>query len=95
MAEYHLSNEAINDLIAIARYGDEHHGITRSNAYRDQLKTHFSKLAEQPKLYTAVDDIREGYRRSVSGVHSIYYRIQGDEVVIVRVLRAQDVKNLL
>ena len=39
---------------------------------------HFEQLAENPWLYQAVDDIREGYRRSVCGVDSIYYRIDGE-----------------
>ena len=74
MAGYRLSQSAKDDLIAIARYGDEKFGIARSNRYRDRLKQRFSVLAEQPQLYPAVDHIQPGYRRSVCGVHSIYYR---------------------
>ncbi len=95
MASYRLSNEAKNDLINIATYGDQNFGIAQSDAYRDQLKAHFSKLADQPELYMAVDHIRKGYRRSVCGVHSIYYRIEEQGVLIVRVLRAQDIKTQL
>jgi toxin ParE1/3/4 len=42
-------------------------------------------------LYQTVDDIREGYRRSVCGVDSIYYRIVGDTVEIMCILGQQDV----
>ncbi len=35
---------------------------------------HFEQLAEQPLLYS-VTDFREGYRRSVCGSESVYYRI--------------------
>ena len=93
MAKYRLSNAAKNDLFEIAIYGDENFGISQSNVYRDQLKAHFSRLAEQPKLYAAVNDIRKGYRRSVCGVHSIYYKIEGQGVLIVRVLRAQNIET--
>ncbi|MCW5784128.1 MAG: hypothetical protein KIT39_12515 [Nitrospirales bacterium] len=40
--------------------------------------------------------MRAGYRRSVFGRHSIYYRIDEQGVEIMRVLRRQDPeKNLL
>ena len=47
-------------------------------------------MAEQPQLHQAVDDIREGYRRSVCGVDSIYYRIVDDTVEIMCILGQQD-----
>ncbi len=90
MAGYRLNNIAKEDLLAIARWGDEHHGVKRSNQYRDDLKAHFTFLAGNPLLYPAVGHIRPGYRRSVCGVHSVYYRIDGDTVEIMSVLRAQD-----
>ena len=90
MGEYRLSQSARNDLIAIAQYGDEHFGVAQSDLYRDQLKQRFSVLAAQPKLYPAVDHIRPGYRRSVCGSHSIYYRIDAQSVEIVRILKHQD-----
>jgi len=90
MGEYRLSRRAQDDLIAIAEYGDENFGVAQSDRYRDQLKQRFSVLAEQPQLYPAVDHIRPGYRRSVCGSHSIYYRIDGQGVEIVRVLKHQD-----
>lgn len=90
MARYCLNNIAKEDLLAIARWGDEHHGVERSNQYRDDLKAHFVFLAENPLLYPAVEHIRSGYRRSVCGVHSVYYRINGDIVEIMSILRAQN-----
>jgi len=77
-------------LIEIAQYGDDRYGVEQSNRYRDQLKQRFSVLAHQPLLYPAVDYIREGYRRSVCGVHSIYYRVEGGTVEIIRILKQQD-----
>lgn len=56
MASYRLTTAAANDLMEIARYGDERFGVAQSDAYRDQLKAHFSRLAQQPKLFAAVDD---------------------------------------
>ncbi len=67
----------------------EQFGIEQSALYRDKLKQRFLELTEAPLMYPAVDDIREGYRRSVCGVHSIYYRIHADYVEIMRVLGRQ------
>ena len=53
------------------------------------------KLAEQPGLYRTVDEIRTGYRRSVCGSDSIYYRVVGDTVEIMRILGQQDINEWL
>lgn len=93
MPEYRLTESAKEDLIAIAHYGDENFGVAQSNRYRDPLKQRFLLLADQPILYPAVEHIRAGYRRSVCGVHSIYYRIIGQDVEIVRILGRQSPEN--
>ncbi len=93
MAAYQLSQKAAEDLLQIALFGDKHFGIAQSDRYRDMLKQRFSGIANQPRLYPRVDHIRIGYRRSVCGAHSIYYRIDSQNtVIIVRVLGHQDLK---
>ena len=94
MRSYKLSETAKKDLILIARYGDEHYGIPQSDEYREHLKQRFSTVAEQPMLYPSVDHIRAGYRRSVCGSHSIYYRVENNIVEIMRVLGRQDLTEL-
>jgi len=95
MPNYHLSEAAKEDLIRIAQYGNEYFGVTQSDHYRDQLKRRFLIIAERPLFFPAVDHIRVGYRRSVCGAHSIYYRIEGDSIEIIRIIGRQDVdKNL-
>ena len=68
-------------------------GIRKALAdqYYDAFFDRFEQLAKQPYLYQAVDDIREGYRRSVCGVDGIYYRVDGDTVEIMCILGRQDV----
>ena len=95
MPKYYLSKLAEEDLTEIARYGDENFGVIQSDKYRDQLKQRFLVIAEKPKLFPAVDHIRIGYRRSVIGSHTIYYRIANDGVEIVRVLGRQDISKVL
>lgn len=46
-------------------------------------------------MYQSVDDIRKGYRRSVCGVDSIYYRVVDGTVEIMRILGQQDVDQWL
>jgi toxin ParE1/3/4 len=94
MASYRLSEKADEDLSQLYEYGVIHYGQDRADRYYDGLIERFEQLAENPRLYPAVDHIRPGYRRSVYGRHSIYYRIDQDEIVIVRILGQQDPKQL-
>lgn len=89
MGKYILSKDAKTDIIAIAQYGDDNYGIEKSNLYCSQLEEHFEQLASQPHLYQAVDFIRKGYRRSVSGRHAVYYRVKKDHVEIMRIMGRQ------
>ena len=90
MPKYRLTQKAEHDLLNIASYGIEQFGVERSRQYYNKLKQRLDKLAEQPELYPLVEHVRKGYRRSVCGVHSIYYRIDQESVEIVRVLGRQD-----
>ena len=54
MPEYWISKHVLEDLIAIAHYGDERCGIQASDAYRDKLIRRFGALAEKPLRYPPV-----------------------------------------
>lgn len=94
MASYRLSEKADEDLSRLYEYGITHFGQDRADRYYDGLIERFEQLAENPRLYPAVDHIRPGYRRSVYGRYSIYYRIDQDEIMIVRILGQQDPQQL-
>ena len=70
-------------------------GSAQADRYFDGLFDRFDRLTENPLLYPAVDEIRAGYRRSVYGVHSIYYRVQDGDIEIMRVLGREDPKVLI
>ena len=70
-------------------------GIEQTESYTKGLIEHFQLLANSPLLYQAVDDIREGYRRSVYRTHSVYYRVDGNEIEIVRVLGRENPQTAL
>lgn len=59
-------------------------------AYLDQ----FELIAEQPFLFPSVDFIRQGYRRSVCGADSIYFRIENDTVEIMAIIGRQDLDGI-
>jgi len=91
MAKYRISEDAKADLSRIYRRGIRDYGEALADQYYDAFFDRFEELAEQPYLYQAVDEIREGYRRSVCGVDSIYYRVEGNTVEIMAILGQQDV----
>ena len=77
----------------IYRHGVREYGDALADQYYDAFFDRFEELAEQPYLYQAVDEIREGYRRSVCGVDSIYYRVEDDTVEIMAILGQQDLDD--
>lgn len=90
MASYRLSDMALADLERLYERGILTFGLRLADKYYDELLARMQQIADRPKLSPAVNDIRKGYRRSVCGVDSIYYRIGEQGVEIVRVLGRQD-----
>ncbi len=96
MAAYRLTQTAKDDLRRIYFYGWEQWGEAAADRYHDALFDRFEEIAERPHSYPAVDDLREGYRRSVCGVDSIYYRVGDDGVIeIMTILGSQDTDEIL
>ncbi len=95
MGNYRLSAEAKADLKRIYRRGLREHGEVQADKYYNAFFDRFEQLAQQPLLYQAVDDIREGYRRCVCGVDSIYYRLDGKTVEIMAIIGRQDIDKRL
>ena len=95
MGNYKLTEDAKEDLRFIYRYGVKEFGEAQADLYYDALFRHFEQIADNPYLYQAVDRIRKGYRRSVCGVDSIFYRVVDDTVEIVSILGRQDFDSLL
>lgn len=97
MAErrYSLSEAADADLERLYEWGIDHYGVRAADEYYDGLIARFSQIADTPQLWQGVDHIRAGYRRSVYGAHSIYYRVEAGGVLIVRVLGRQNLETSL
>ena len=90
MDSYRLSHLAAKDFEHIFDYGIDNFGLVKALEYQHALKKRFNDIAAQPQLYPAVEHIRKGYRKSVFGSHSIYYKQENGVVLIMRVLGQQD-----
>ena len=90
MTCYKLALAADRDLELIWFFGLQRFGVEQADCYYYELMCHFDDLAEQPLSYPAVDHIREGYRRSICGVHSVFYKFCGDHVEIMRIIGQQN-----
>ena len=75
MGSYKLNIQAEADLKRIWFRGLEQYGENQADAYFYKFFDRFEQLAKQPYLAPAVDEIRQGYRRAVCGVDSIYFPI--------------------
>ena len=95
MGTYRLTEDAKSDLQRIYARGLREHGEANADSYYNAFFDRFEQLAVNPLSYPAVDDIRIGYRRSVCGVDSIYYRVRGDTVEIMASIGQQDLDNWL
>ena len=95
MARFRLAPNARDDLERIWFYGLEQWGLEQADRYVLELFARFEELAENPFRYPAVDDIREGYRRSVVGADSIYYRVAGSDVEIMAIIGNQELDTWL
>lgn len=97
MARYRLalSKLAEGDLAELYRDGIRTWGEAQADLYFDALIAHFDDLCENPLLYRAVDEIRPGYRRSICGRHVIYYRIDGQTVRVMTVVKHQSITGRL
>lgn len=90
MGIYKLTPDAEADLHRIWLRGVREYGEAQADKYYYDFIERFEQLAEQPYLYQAVNHIRAGYRHSVCGVDTIYYRVEGDTVEIMNILGQQD-----
>ena len=95
MENYKLSLDAQADLTRIWLRGVQVHGEAQADKYYAAFFERFEQIAKQPYSYPSVDFIRKGYRRSVCGVDSIYYRIEDNTVEIMNILGRQDVDTAL
>ena len=95
MTKYKLSNDAKEDLIRIHHYGVLKFGIIQADKYFDSFFSPFDVITQRPFSFESVDYIKTGYRRSVCGSDSIYFRVNDENIEIMSIIGKQDIKNIL
>ncbi len=95
MVTYKLTPAAEDDLYRIWVYGSTKFGVKQADKYYAAFFHQFDLITKDPFMYPSVEYIRKGYRRGISGVDSIYYRVVGDVVEIMAIVGRQDVDTKL
>ncbi|MDX3773596.1 type II toxin-antitoxin system RelE/ParE family toxin [Chromatiaceae bacterium AAb-1] len=86
MLTLQLSEQATEDLTVIADFTLAEFGEYQAYTYYQQLLKVFDLLCMQPLLGKDCSNIRSGVRRLVHRSHGIYYRVNGDALLILRIL---------
>jgi toxin ParE1/3/4 len=81
-----LSPAAENDLVHIAEYTLRTWGEIQADRYIAAIEDCCSRLAQNPMLGRACEEIRPGLRRMEEGRQVIFYRQRGKGLVVSRVL---------
>ena len=92
---YKLTNKAAADYARLYQYGIENFGYEQAECYAEGMEKRFEAIGNSPFMYPLVDQYLEGCRRSVYGVHSIYYRQSQAYAEIVRIISREDIDEAL
>ena len=74
------------DLAAIADFGVDNFGAERALAYIDAIESRCRELLVHPELGRAERELRPGLRSLSANSHRIYYSVDGDNLIVSRVL---------
>jgi toxin ParE1/3/4 len=89
-----LTPQAKRDLDEIWAYTAERWDVAQAEAYLRTLDASFKLLADHPGIGRKIDDIRKGYFKFPAGSHIVIFRVNKEQVEIVRVLhKSRDVET--
>ncbi len=88
LSRYRLTPAAQYDLEDIWRYTIERWSITQADRYADILEDTFERLMFMPEMARERTEFSPPVRIHPSSEHLIVYRIEGSDLVILRVLGA-------
>lgn len=81
-----VSATARDDLRGVARYSEREWGKARKKQYVQAIRRRFDLLRQRPEIGVERCDLGAGYRSLPVGRHIIFYRIEIDSIIVVRVL---------
>ncbi len=91
-----LSRQADADIDAMLAYGAENFGWNEAEAYVLGFDVIFAMIAEYPEIGAVYRDVRPPIRSLPHGSHRIFYDIDGDTIVVQRILhKSMDTKRWL
>jgi len=91
-----IASAARDDLRDIRIYSKSAFGAQAARRYLDGLGAVFATLREHPLIGAAQDELGEGLPGFAYRSHRVYYRADGDDVLIVRILHhARDAMRAL
>ena len=95
MATPSSSECSILNFEKIFEVGIDAFGLRQAGEYQRKLEERLNILADYSRHYPAVNRIFDGARMSVFGAHAIYYQIQSDRILILRILGKQNTEDAL
>jgi len=88
LSAYRLTPAAQKDLEDIWRYTARHWSVMQADRYTDILEDTFEQLLFMPEMAHERPEFHPPVRIHPSAEHLIIYRIEGDHLIILRILGA-------
>lgn len=93
---HRLAPEAESDLDELWYYVASNGSVEIADRLVDSLTSTFVLLAKYPRVGRRRDDLRPGIRSFPVGKYAVLYRLDGEDVLIQRVVRgSRDLESLL
>lgn len=86
MNRYVLSPAARADLEQTWDYTCQRWDDDQAEEHVREIQRAIERVVDNPMIGRACDELRPGYRKHAVGSHTLYYRIVGDVIDVVRIL---------
>jgi toxin ParE1/3/4 len=86
MAVYRFTRRAEADFLDIGEYSRRTWGDEQCARYLGQLEDCCQRLADHRTLGRPCDKLGPGVRRGEQGRHVVFYRREGDDILVLRIL---------
>lgn len=87
---YRLTRKAADDILHIYVEGDARFGAAQAETYHAALERVFGIIASNPEMAREREELNPPLRVHRFQAHAIIYKIEGDDVLIVRVRHGRE-----
>ncbi len=84
--QLHLNPKALSDLETIYHYSFQEWGIDQAERYQDEIYDGMNRIVSHPKIGRSFIFELHNYRIFTVKSHSIYYRLNENQIFITRIL---------